>query len=105
LLKEGGLLVFEWRFLIDPEQSLSVTHSTEAQGMLPGKNNSVRVDSDRVVSSWCTTKISLYFRERLSRLIAAGKIIKYNYILGYTTGFLNLSARPSRSVEGGKGTI
>jgi len=36
LLQEGDLLVFEWRFLVDPEQSLCVTRSTTAQGMLPG---------------------------------------------------------------------
>jgi hypothetical protein len=28
LIQEGDLLVFEWGFLIDPQQSLSVTRST-----------------------------------------------------------------------------
>jgi len=28
LIQEGDLLVFEWGFLIDPQQSLSVTYST-----------------------------------------------------------------------------
>jgi hypothetical protein len=37
LIQEGDLLVFEWGFLIDPQQSLSVTRSTAAQGELFGK--------------------------------------------------------------------